>query len=137
MSSTPKPRTKAPTAPTSLRPSTLRRVPRRRMFWRIYGFGALMIVVIAVSLIIVSWTFQRHPPNHGAPRRLAKLLVSEFGENPDSSATLRKRLKTIQQAFDMDVPSTAATVRWWRLEGTRPPSRSPRASLKSSWATIR
>ena len=76
---------------------------RRRMFWRIYIYGAFLVLGIIIAVMIVLFSMGSHPPHHGAPRRLAGLLYSEFGENPEETEHLKERLKTIQEIFDLDV----------------------------------
>ena len=76
--------------------------PKRRMFWRIYLYSALMILVIIVAVMVMSWSLKQQPPHHGAPRYLARLLHKEFGHNLQNNEALRKQMRAIQEVYNVD-----------------------------------
>ncbi len=61
-----------------------------------------MILVIIVAVTVMSWSLKQEPPHHGAPRYLARLLHEEFGQNLKNNEALRKRIKAIQEVYNVD-----------------------------------
>jgi signal transduction histidine kinase len=73
------------------------------MFWRIYLFGVLLIVAIVSSAIVGSFWFGRGPHPHTTAQGLARLLASEFGEDPAAGDDeLAARLAVIKETFNQE-----------------------------------
>lgn len=68
------------------------RRPRRRMFWRIYLHGVVLLVCIVLSAIAVSRLFGGPPHIHTTAIRFAHHLASDFGPRPEDRARLTEFL---------------------------------------------
>ena len=76
--------------------------PRRRMFWRIYLHGLVMLIAVALALGIAALATGQEPPWHKWPSRLAKQLASELADSADQNR-LQTRVADLHQLSGIDL----------------------------------
>lgn len=66
--------------------------PRRRLFWRIYFNGLLLIVVAALAVTATTLVVQPESRFHGRPERLHQVLAAELARHLDDPGELQATL---------------------------------------------
>lgn len=77
--------------------------PRRRLFWRIYWNGILLLVLVAAAVTSVALATGDPHPWREAPHRLAQLLSEELDSPTDITARLQRRLQESAELLDVDL----------------------------------
>jgi signal transduction histidine kinase len=65
---------------------------RERLFWRIYMYGALLLVVVAAGVCTAAFATRGYSPWHETPSRLASVLERELGDDLDRPEALKPHL---------------------------------------------
>ncbi len=77
----------------------------RRLFWRVYRHGLLLLVTIALTLAAVAWLHGAKAPWKQTPQRLAKLIETELSHTEDLPARVRDLAFLLHVDLAIDGPS--------------------------------
>ena len=77
---------------------------RRRVFWRFYGHGALVLVSTTLLLGGVAWLFREQSPWARTPERLAAALERELGGDLADPGRLQSRLADFADLIMLKLP---------------------------------
>ncbi len=81
---------------------------RGRIFWRVYGHGLLLLVVVTLAVGAAGWLVGRALPAR-QPHRLAAYAVARANELVGRPEALRAELDQVREAFDVAVTVYGAT----------------------------
>ena len=77
--------------------------PRRRLFWRVYLYGVLLLVLVAVAAVLTAFLFDSKFPASEITHRMSRLVAVELARAYKDPGKLRARLKDIQYVLQADV----------------------------------
>ena len=80
-----------------------KRRPRRRLFWRIYLYGVLLLVLVAVAAVVTAFLFDSRFPASEITGRLSRLVAAQLSRALEQPRALRARLRDIQYVLQADV----------------------------------
>src|SRR5690606_32162917 len=75
----------------------------RRIFWRFYLFGLLLLAVVALTVGIFSRLLSAPASSMYAPERLAAFVDAELTPLLDDPVALAAKLARVRDAFDVDI----------------------------------
>jgi two-component system OmpR family sensor kinase len=73
-----------------------------RVFWRVYGHGLLLLVLVTLAVAAAGWVLGRALPAH-EPVRMAGYLASRLGELEGDKEQLAAELRRVHDAFGLDI----------------------------------
>ena len=71
-----------------------------RLFWRVYGFGLALLVVVTLAVGAVTFHLAQSPFGR-TPERLARFVSRELGPHVDEPAALKRRLGILHEALQI------------------------------------
>lgn len=104
---------------------------RRRVFWRFYGHGALVLVSTTLLLGGVAWLFREQSPWARTPERLAAALERELGGDLADPGRLQSRLADFADLMNMDVAVYRHDGALLGRVGDEPPSPLPEEEARA------
>jgi len=75
---------------------------RGRIFWRVYGHGILLLVLVSLAVGAAGWVLGRALPVH-EPGRLTAYVASRLGELAGDPVRLGAELDRVREAFGLEV----------------------------------
>jgi two-component system, OmpR family, sensor kinase len=75
---------------------------RGRIFWRIYGHGLLLLLLVSLAVAAAGWALGRALPTR-EPGRLASYAAARIGELVDDPPRLATELRHVKEGFDVDL----------------------------------
>jgi two-component system, OmpR family, sensor kinase len=76
--------------------------PRGRIFWRIYGHGLLLLLLVSLAVAVAGWALGRAIPTR-EPVRLASYAAARIGELLDDPPRLASELRHVKDGFGVDL----------------------------------
>ncbi len=73
---------------------------RRRLFWRVYLQGVLLLVVVGITLAVAGRAMWSHTP---WPERAASFIASDLRPHIGEPAMLQAKLDALHESFDLDI----------------------------------
>ncbi len=76
----------------------------RRLFWRIYLYGFLLLVAVAFTVIFTGRLIQKGPPHwQQEQQRVARYLARDLVATLDEPTRLKAKLETLAEVFEADL----------------------------------
>ncbi len=76
---------------------------RSRLFWRIYLYGALLLVLVAACVAAVAFHTRAYSPWHNTPTRLASMLERQLGPAMERPETLKPHLDELSYLLHVNL----------------------------------
>jgi len=75
----------------------------RRMFWKVYAHGVILLLVVALAIAAVAHLLGEPAHMAGMPHRVASRLGSEVGAVPQDTARLKKELERLNRLLKVEM----------------------------------
>ncbi len=76
---------------------------RSRLFWRIYLYGALLLLVVAACAGVAAFLTRQYSPWHETPTRLASMLDRELGAEAAQPAAVKPHLDELSYLLHVNL----------------------------------
>ena len=100
-----------------------------RLFWRVYGHGLLLLLVVLLTVVGVGWAIGRNVPTR-EPGRVARYVAQSVGAHLGDAEALGAELRRVHEALGTDITLYDAQGRLLASNVDPPLGPLPSADLK-------